>query len=461
MTTVVAHLDDIQHRLDALARRHRIPGAALAIAKGDELLDFATGVLSVRTGAPVTTDAAFQIGSNTKLMTATLIMQLVDAGEVELDAPVRSYVPTFDLAESGAADVITLRQLLTHTSGIEGDHFQDYGRGDEATGRYVDSLAGLGLVHRPGAMWSYCNSGFVLAGYVVERVTGLPFHQALRERICEPLGLGSVTVLAEEMLAQPCAVGHQVGPDMAPAVPKTVIMAMAAAPAGSRTVATAADLVRFARMHLAGGVAASGTRLLSAASARAMREPQLGRPPTLDVPLAQGLGWLLSDWNGLSVAGHGGGTIGQRSFLEAIPERDLVIALLTNAPHGGALWRDLGRWLFQTLGDARMPRVPRPPDPAPELPLENYTGTYERLGHRYELTVSDGQLVMTSQLTGSVAELWPTQPPPVILRPVTPESFYVADDDLDALVTFHEFDQGRPGYLFCDLRMAPRMASRS
>jgi CubicO group peptidase (beta-lactamase class C family) len=190
-----------------------------------------------------------------------------------------------------------------------------------------------------------------------------------------------------------------------------------------------------------------------------MREPQLSRPPTLDVPLAQGLGWLLSDWNGLSVAGHGGGTIGQHSFLESIPERDLVIALLTNGPTGAALWRDLGRWLFETLADARMPRVPRPADPAPELQLEKYAGTYERLGHRYELAVSDGQLVMTLQLSGTVADLSRTPPPPRILRPVTPESFYLADDDTDALVTFHEFDGGRPGYLFSGSRLAPRTAS--
>jgi CubicO group peptidase (beta-lactamase class C family) len=458
MTTLAAHLDDIQHRLAALARHHRVPGAALAIGHGDELLDFATGTLSARTGFPVTTDAVFQIGSNTKLLTATLVMQLVDAGQAELDAPVRSYVPEFGLAESGA-DEITLRQLLTHTSGIQGDHFEDYGRGDDATARYVESLAGLGLVHRPGAAWSYCNSGFVLAGYVVERLTGLPYHRALRERIFEPAGLRSMTVLAEEMLARPCAVGHDLGPDKVPAVPPVVIMAMAGAPAGSRTVSTAADLVRFARVHLAGGIAADGTRLLSAASVRAMREAQLSRPPTLDVPLTQGLGWLMSDWNGLSVIGHGGGTIGQHSFLEAIPERDLVIALLTNAATGEALWRDLGRWLFETLADARMPRVPRPADPPPWLALDDYAGTYERLGHRYDLTVAGGQLIMTDHLTGPIAKIRTAEPPPLILRPVSAEEFYVADEDGDALVIFRDFDQGRPRYLFWGSRLAPRVAA--
>jgi CubicO group peptidase (beta-lactamase class C family) len=189
MTTLVARLDDIQHRLDALARRHRVPGAALAIGQGDELLDFATGVISNRTGVAATPDTLFQIGSNTKLMTTTLIMQLVDAGEVELDEPVRRYVPALELAEPGAAEAITIRQLLTHTSGIEGDYFAEFGRGDDAVERYVASLRDIGLVHQPGQMWSYCNSGFVLAGHVAERLTGQPYHQLLRERVCEPLGL--------------------------------------------------------------------------------------------------------------------------------------------------------------------------------------------------------------------------------------------------------------------------------
>ncbi|SRR6266496_2788695 len=90
MTTLVAHLDDIQHRLDALARRHHVPGAVLAVSQGDETLDFATGVINRSTGVDSTTDTVFQIGSNTKLLTATLIMQLVDAGEVDLDAAAHS-----------------------------------------------------------------------------------------------------------------------------------------------------------------------------------------------------------------------------------------------------------------------------------------------------------------------------------------------------------------------------------
>ena len=159
MTTLVARLTDVQDRLDALARQHGVPGAALAIGFGGELLDFATGVINVNTGVATTPDSVFQIGSNTKLFTTTLIMQLVDAGDIELDQPVRRYLADFALANRAAADQITVRQLLTHTSGIQGDYFKGFGRGDEAIERLVASLVDIDLVHPPGELWSYCNTG--------------------------------------------------------------------------------------------------------------------------------------------------------------------------------------------------------------------------------------------------------------------------------------------------------------
>src|SRR5262249_30889547 len=148
-----------------------------------------------------TTDSLFQIGSITKIFTTTLVMQLVDAKLVDLDAPVQRYVPDFELAEAGAAARITVRHLLTHTSGIEGDYFEDFGRGDDSIERYVASLENIGLIHPTGAMWSYCNTGFVIAGRLVECATGLPFHEALQSRILDAVGLNHTTVLLERMLA--------------------------------------------------------------------------------------------------------------------------------------------------------------------------------------------------------------------------------------------------------------------
>src|SRR3954466_13339235 len=116
-----------QERLSLLADKHGVPGASLAILSGDEVAEASYGVLNVRTGAPATPDALFQIGSITKVWTATIVMQLVDEGKLDLDRPVVTYLPEFKVADADVTRQVTTRQLLTHTSGIDGDLFLDTG----------------------------------------------------------------------------------------------------------------------------------------------------------------------------------------------------------------------------------------------------------------------------------------------------------------------------------------------
>ena len=122
---------ELQQRLADALKRHRVPGASLAILAGETLREGAAGVVNVRTGVEATPDAVFDIGSITKVFTTTLVMQLVDAGLLDLDAPVRRYLPELVLADPEAAARVTVRHLLTHQSGIEGDFFQATGRGDD------------------------------------------------------------------------------------------------------------------------------------------------------------------------------------------------------------------------------------------------------------------------------------------------------------------------------------------
>jgi CubicO group peptidase (beta-lactamase class C family) len=450
MASLLTRLGDLQDALDTLARRHKVPGATLAVARDQELLDFATGVVNADTGVETTPDSIFQIGSNTKLYTATLVMQLVDAGQVELDAPVRTYLKDFALRDATAAREITVRQLLTHTSGIQGDYFKGFGRGDDAIERYVASLADIDLVHRPGEMWSYCNSGFVAAGRLAEVVTGKPYHQLLAERICAPLRLSSTTIRVEEMVAKRCAVGHVPGPGGKPMVPPMVVMEYAQAPAGSLTTSTAAELVRFAQMHLRGGAGPDGGQVLSAESTRAMQEPQLSLPPGGGIDQRMGIGWIMDTWGGKRVIGHNGGTIGQLSFLQCFPDESLVVALLTNSATGGLMWRDLARWLFDELAGVSLPEPPKPADPPPALDLSKYAGTYERYGVRAVVTVDGDSLSMQQELTDELSEMQQGQPPapPVKLRPIDKERFALKMGGVDGVVAFLGFQGTRPGYLF-------------
>ena len=456
MATLVGNLDAIQSRLDALARQHRVPGASLGVLDGDSFAEAVTGVANRNTGVEVTPETLFQIGSNTKIYTSTLVMQLVDEGKVDLDARVQRYVKGFTLADAEAAKKITVRMLLTHTSGIEGDYFDDFGWGDDSLERYVESLSEIGAIHPPGERWSYCNSGFCLAGRLVEIVDDKPFHQALSERILEPLKLKRTTVNPHEMLAHRYAVGHVAGPNGdEPSVPPVVLMSRSQAPAGSLTSSTAREVLRFVRMHLDEGRGRDGKRLLKADTARAMQEAQVKRPPILGREGTMGLGWILDEWDGQRVIGHGGGTVGQLSFLQVLPDRRFGICLLTNSTTGGALWNDLARWLFSELAGVEMPEPAKAPDVPPQLDLRRYRGKYVRLGVEIEVGVGDGELEATMRPTGALASLGQEQT--FRLRPIDAERF-TAEGQIGLFVDFDR--NGRPGGLHLG-RYAPRVRTKA
>jgi CubicO group peptidase (beta-lactamase class C family) len=236
----------------------------------------AAGVLNLDTNVAATEDSLFQIGSITKLYTAALVMQLVEEGTVDLDVPVITYLPELTLRDAEVARAVTLRHLLTHTSGISGDHFPDLGRGDDVVARYVESCAELGQIHPLGATMSYCNVGFVIAGRVVEQLTGQSWDDALASRLVAPLGVERTYTHPEDVLRFRSALGHMEREGSL----QTVLqwgLPRSCGPAGL-ICATAADVVAFARMHLEGGRGPDGTQILSAESIAAMREPQVAMP---------------------------------------------------------------------------------------------------------------------------------------------------------------------------------------
>ena len=236
-----------QRRLTALAERHRVPGAALGIlrvrpGRDDELIEVACGVLNKDTGVEATTDSLFQIGSISKVWTATVAMQLADEGMLDLDAPVVEVLPELRLADPDVAKQVTMRHLLTHTSGIDGDVFTDTGRGDDCIEKYVAQLAEVGQNHPLGATWSYCNSGFSLAGRVIEKLTGGTWDKAIRDRIFIPLGLEHTVTLPEEALLHRAAVGHVSEGTEAPVRAPVWTLPRSMGPAGL-ICSTAADLL--------------------------------------------------------------------------------------------------------------------------------------------------------------------------------------------------------------------------
>jgi CubicO group peptidase (beta-lactamase class C family) len=406
------HLDDISgwitEKLPALLAEHKVPGAAVGVYANGEVFDFAAGVLSHATGVEATVDSVFQIGSITKTWTATLVMQLADEGLLDLDATVITYLPDFDLADSEAAQAMTVRQLLCHTAGFEGDVFTDTGWNDDCVEKYVATLKTDPQLFPPGQMFSYNNAGFCVLGRIIEVLRGKPFDQALREHLFAPLGLTHAATDANSAILFRAAVGHLPNPDAGglPVPAPMWSLVKSNGPAGAMLAMRPRDLLAFARMHLDGGKAEDGTQVLSEASVKAMREQQVTLPPLGLMGTHWGLGWELFDWPGGLVFGHDGGTVGQSAFLRVVPGKDVAIALLTNGGNPIAVYSEVFGHLLKELADIELPANPVPPAAPERIDASRYLGTYANSMGKTEIAQDDdGRIWMTETPLGELAEL--------------------------------------------------------
>ncbi|QNG35660.1 serine hydrolase [Geodermatophilaceae bacterium NBWT11] len=448
-----------QQRLDELAAGHQVPGATLAVLRlgvdgaDDELAEAATGVLNTATGVEVTTDSVFQIGSISKVWTATLVMQLVEEGRLDLDAPLVEVLPDLALGDPDVAERVTMRHLLTHTSGIDGDVFTDTGRGDDVLERYVAALADVAQNHPLGATFSYCNSGYSLAGRVVEVLTGKTWDTVLRERVVEPLGLTRTSTLPEEAILHRAAVGHvSEGPDQPFTPVSTFLLPRSAGPAGLIN-ASARDVTAFARAHLQ-----DGGPLVSAATAADMQAAHAELPDTHTLGDSWGLGWIRFDWHGERLYGHDGSTFGQNAYLRVLPGAGLVVALLTNGGHSTDLFRALVGEVVSELAGVTMADQLVPPAPAPDLELGRYVGTYERSSMRTEVTERDGSLVLRMVPTGPLADAPGHAPEEMTLHPVADGLFCAQPPGQESwmAVTFYALPDGAE-YVHYGVRANPRV----
>ncbi|MFJ4225426.1 serine hydrolase domain-containing protein [Microbacterium sp. NPDC089695] len=391
----------LQERLDTLIEQHRVPGAVIGIQMQGARTFAAAGVLGTRTGVSATVDSLFKIGSITKVWTAVLIHQLTEEGLLDVDAPVVDVLPDFRLRDPDAARHITLRQLLNHTSGIDGDMYADTGRGDDALARYVDLLADVGTIHAPGAALSYCNAGYNLAGRIVEVLRGTTWERALHDRICTPLGLADTVTFAEDAILHRAAIGHVVDADGA--LTQTGTWAVPRSSGPSAVIATtAADLLSFSSCFLTDADASGLFR--SPASPRAMLVPEHPVPiPGMGVS-AWGQGWFHVDWDGHHAIGHDGASSGQRAYLRVFPDDGLVVTLLTNGGNGGALFRDLvAPVVHEQIGATAPARIDA--TPAAVVDDSSRPGLYVRDTERNEVyRDDDGRLRMRQTWTGALLD---------------------------------------------------------
>ena len=397
----------LDEQVPLLLDKYDVPAAAWAVLEGDRVVDGASGLLSTATGVEATADSLFQIGSVTKLWTSTLVMQLVDEGLVGLDEPVRTYLPGFRIADESAAAAITVRQLLSHTAGFEGDIFTDTGVGDDCVEKYVATLGDVPQLFPPGEMFSYNNAGYCVLGRLVEVVRDKQYDACLREHLFAPLGLTHAAAGPYEAILFRAAVGH-VEPEPGAGLQPAPIWAMARSnsPAGSMLAMRPRDLVAFAKMHLEDGRAADGTQVLAPGTAARMHDKQVGLPDLGLMGTSWGLGFERFDTPTGAIIGHDGSTIGQNAFLRMVPEAGVAVALLTNGGDTVSLYHDVVGHVLDALTEATLPALPEPPADPPQVDATRFVGTYS--ADVFDLTVSqedDGRIWIEQIPKGFLVEI--------------------------------------------------------
>ena len=416
LTEVGTWLDEV---LPSLIDKGHVPAASVAVLADGQVVTAAAGILNTTTAVSATTDSLFQIGSITKVWTTTLIMQLVDDGLLDLDTTVRSVLPEFALADESAAATITVRQLLSHTAGFEGDFFTDTGTGDDCVEKYVRTLSDAPQLFAPGELFSYNNAAFVVLGRIVEVLREAPFDVVLRERLVVPLGLTHVATDAAQAIMFRAAVGHVPAEGSDEPVPAPVwSLVRSNAPAGAMLSMTAESLLAFARLHIDKGVAPDGTRVLSETGVEQMQHREVDVPELIFMGSNWGLGWSLHDWAGSAVIGHDGGTIGQAAFLRVVPEKGVGVAILTNGGTPFDLYSTVMTHVLSQLAGVTVPSLPAPMDPAPRLDeASRFLGTYSSSVADSTVRQDDeGRFWLEQTMKGIFAELGP-DPKPVELVP--------------------------------------------
>lgn len=389
--------DDLQQKLNEAIVRHKVAGASMAVFDKGRLITAAAGTANIVSGAPLTTDTIVHIGSICKVFNATLVMQLVDDGLLDLDDSILTYLSDLPWRDRDAAGKTTVRMLLNHTSGINGSTLPDTGPDEETVEKAVRRIAQLDELFAPGEECSYCNPGTVLAGYIVGRLRQKSWYTVVRERIFEPLEMRQAISLPAESLLYSAAVGHFTDPVSGELVRTTrALLPLGYGPAGATLMMTASDLVTFARAHMGYGVGANGVRILSERSAREMQRVSVdnsGRGYWLQ---DMGIGWMRST-DGL--LNHNGGAPGAVSHLYAHPERDFAVAVLTNTDHGGGMIYDLVLPMLQDWSTTKVGGVFHEDDVLQDWvrPPEAYVGTFEDPATIYRVTRTDAGLDMTYQ----------------------------------------------------------------
>jgi CubicO group peptidase (beta-lactamase class C family) len=360
--------------------RFSAPGAAVAVMlDGDVIYEKGYGLTRLGGIQEVDPETIFRIGSVTKMMTAAAVMQQVELGRVDLDAPVTDYIPELEIGGGWSADLITVWHTLTHTTGYPDSITETHLAGNQALSMWAERQTHIKLHAPPGSFWNYSNPNFMIAGLVAERAAGIFYRPLYKSSLWEPAGMHSTTFNPDEVVATDnYAWGRYYN-----TVENSWITVSphdndlwGAGPAGF-AFSTVGDLVRWALLLMDGGA--------PVVSSRSAKNMQRAHQWTHYFPdLYYGLGIMVEKYQGLDVRQHGGSVAGYGTYLLWVPERRFAVALLTNVSNPLS---DAAYCIVDTVLD---------PDPVEDPGLSSDPSTWSKYVGDYVVTDSVGEVSFAS-----------------------------------------------------------------
>jgi CubicO group peptidase (beta-lactamase class C family) len=367
------------------------PGAAVAVVLGDRVVfSHGYGVANVETGAPITPDMLFRLGSTTKMFTASAVVGLALEGKLDLNAPVSRYISGLD----PAIGQLTANQLLSHTSGLH-DEAPMFGSHDEtALGMGIHTWKADFLFAPPGRIYSYSNPGFWLAGYLAETVAGKPYADVIADRIFGPLGMTRSTLRPTMAMTFPMVQGHEIR-DGKPAVIRPAADNASGWPAGS-IFSSALELSRFVIAFMNDG-RVDGRQVLPPKLIAIMSSPHAEIPGGDD---HYGYGLDLSTSRGVHWVQHGGSRAGYGSTIRMAPEQKFAVIIVANRSGSGM------PKLADAISEAMLSLDPKSRVEAATHPLDagelrRCAGVYANGGSRVVLEAGGG--VVKASMDGTTA----------------------------------------------------------
>ena len=446
-------------RVAELLAEYGIPSAAIGVLHDGEIAELAVGVKSVETQEATTTDTVYQCGSMTKTWTALAFMQLVDEGRVDLDEPVRTYLPGFTVADPETTATVTPRHLLNHTNGIE-EAFGDPGEDDDVYERMVENIADAPQIFPLGHTHGYSAAlGYAILARILEVQDGKRWDDVMRDRLFDPMGATSTNSRYDQVDETRAATGHLIRSlEEGPIVTPVDHLPRSYGPGGNIT-STVRDVLTMADVLLHEGTAPNGRRIVSAESVTEMMHSRVPVPDPYLFGPAWALGLIVCDWQGETVYASDGSTIGQNARLRILPDSNTAVAMLTNGGPRESFYRTVFNEILTDLGTVTVPDLPVP-DPTLTLDPHRYEGVYERPGTRYEVAAEHGRLHLTLFLDPMHAEF--LQKPDRItyeLLPVSETHFLMPPTDPledTQTVAIYDFGDGAARYLHTNCRVHPR-----